>query len=514
MKRRLVIALSIAVVLASSLVGAAIVYRRDLVQTLIEDQLSSRGLAPAHLTVTEVTPWRIEIADLSAGRRSEVRADFLIIRYDPLALLSSEVEQVVLGRPTLQLDATGDGPVLGSLQPLVERLSRDSGGDSAAAPPAPALELREARLEVLTALGPMTARLDGEVLPGGPGTWSIGLDWRANGPIGQAEGRLEAALTPDQAVTGRLEVRTGRFTHPDLAASLEAASGVLTFALTEGRLGTLAAEIDLQKIAMPGRGTAQGTLSLSADPARFAATGRIGTQDDTDDEGLALAFEAEVEDYRVRPQVRLSLDGSAGAKAPLWGFLPWPAPDAGLALVKLTASGAMTSPRPATFDPDSLWAWLSDGSIAGTGEVESRALAFPDRIGALSGRLALAADLTEGRASLQVSPGGSLTAAGLSPAWLAELGVPPDVVPLLESEVSLELPETDTSPLEVAVDLAESRPVLDITLADPRLNLGPATASAAGRARLTLAPPPTCRSRRAIFPSPARISKRPASSAA
>jgi hypothetical protein len=76
----------------------------------------------------------------------------------------------------------------------------------------------------------------------------------------------------------------------------------------------------------------------------------------------------------------------------------------------------------------------------------------------------------------------------LSPAWLAELGVPPDVVPLLESEVSLELPETDTSPLEVAVDLAESRPVLDITLADPRLNLGPATASAAGRARLTLAP--------------------------
>jgi hypothetical protein len=316
MKRRLVIALSIAVVLAGSLAGASIVYRRDLVHALIEGQLSSRGLAPVHFTVAEVTPWQIEIAGLSAGRRGEVRADSLVVRYHPTALLRGQVEQVVLERSALQLDAAGDGPILGSLQPLVERLARDDGGaDSRTAPPAPTLVLREARLEVLTALGPATARLDGEVRPEQPGAWSIDLAWRASGPVGRADGRLEAALAPDQAVTGRLEIEAGSFAHPDLAASVEAARGALTFALTQGRLSTVTAEIDLQSIVMPGRGTAQGTFSLSADPVRLTATGRIATEDAANDGGLELAFEAEIEDYLERPQVRLTLDGSAGAKA-------------------------------------------------------------------------------------------------------------------------------------------------------------------------------------------------------
>jgi hypothetical protein len=489
MKRRLVIALSIAVILAGSLIGAATVYRRDLAQALIEGQLSSRGLAPATLTVTEVTPWRIEIADLSAGRRDEVRIEALVVHYRPVALLRGEVERVVLERPALQLDATGDGPVLGSLQLLVDRLALDDGGgDSTAAPPAPALVLRDARLEILTALGPATARLDGDVRPSGPGAWSIGLDWQASGPIGQADGRLEAALAPDQEVTGRLEIETASFGHPDLAASVEAVRGVLTFALTAGRLDAASAEIDLQRIIMPGRGAAQGSLSLSVDPTRLAATGRVATEDATSSEGLELAFDAAIQDYLGRPQVRLILEGSAGAKAPLWGFLPWPAPDGGRAVLNLNVSGALASPQPAAFDPDSLWVWLSGGSLTGSAEVEAQAMAFPDRIGALSGTLALEAGLAEGNASLRIRPGGILTAAGLSQAWLAELGAPPDVVQLLHSEVSIELPEAEVSPLRISVDLAESRPILDITLADPRLKLGPATASVAGRARLTLAP--------------------------
>ena len=135
------------------LLAGLFVFRAALVEALLADALATQGVAVRALSVAEVGLDEIHIADLRLGAGGELDVRSLRIAFEPAALLRGEIAHVTAEGLVLHLDLSGAAPPLGSLQPLVA--GAGAGGGSPG--PLPELELRDARIEAATPLGPVTA---------------------------------------------------------------------------------------------------------------------------------------------------------------------------------------------------------------------------------------------------------------------------------------------------------------------------------------------------------------------
>src|SRR5690606_25075729 len=134
------------------------------------------------------------------------------LHFAPLRLLQGEVDRLLVQGLRLPLNLTGEGPLLGRLQPLL-----GEGGEAPAVwrsplpedpPTLAAVTLEDAHLLLNTQRGLLPLMVNGELAPGATDARDrLRLTFAGEGPVGlEVDGRIEAALVKLRPQELRAEV--------------------------------------------------------------------------------------------------------------------------------------------------------------------------------------------------------------------------------------------------------------------------------------------------------------------
>jgi hypothetical protein len=193
--------------------ASALVFREDLAQVALRDQLTELGLKDARFRVERFTTDTITIADFSAG--PAMSFDRLTVGYSAREILRGRVARIEL--TGLQVDMTQPGPWAG--------LGRKSGGksDRGAGSPLdpsilPTIDIRRARLRIAGPGGPMNITATAHLQPDPEGTLAFQAKASTAGPTGKIEmgyeGKIRVGADGGTTAVGRLQA-----TSPSLATS-------------------------------------------------------------------------------------------------------------------------------------------------------------------------------------------------------------------------------------------------------------------------------------------------------
>ncbi|MEE8248415.1 MAG: YdbH domain-containing protein [Alphaproteobacteria bacterium] len=456
MIRRLGIAVAVVVAVLAVALGAAFVFRTELAARLLLAKLSQLGVPAARLTVGALDTHHLRLTGVSLGAAGELRVDAVTVLYSLAGLRAGRLDRVRLEGPVLRADFTAAAAPFGSLEPLL-------GGAGGGASPRslPAIDIERGRIEADSPLGALVIDLEGELRPAGDG----GLD---GGPDGGLDGGLDAALSvalesrfarltgiagvavrPGRLLTAEFLIDDGALTLP--GAEIGGLTGAVDVSLggawppsfAQGWVGSIGAELALSDLAL--RDTrfeaARLSLSMSGDTITLEATVREAG------ERLAAAFSARLEDGLKGPRLELELEASLSAEAELWRALDLAPPEAGRARVSLDLRGAvppLAGLWGAVPPPARLWgergaatAWLAASTLAGRAHLVLEGLAYAGWVEGLEASLGAEVGLESGVLSLTPATELRLRAARLAPEALDAIGVPAELRPLIERELSL-----------------------------------------------------------------------------
>lgn len=253
MVRRLLV--SVALVIGLFVIAAAglIAFRIVLAEAVLSSQLASLGIPAARLTVASLDLHQMVVTDIALGDDGELRVDAVTLNYNPGALLAGQLDEAAIEGLRLRLDLSGAGPLLGSLQPLLQR-GQDAGG--AGMMPA-IVSLSRGEIEAVAPAGDMAAVVSGHWRPVA-GTATLTLSDFALPHVTFETSRLKVEATPDRIVA----TATTRGDHDaldlDLRATVDSWRSAPTLALAlKGSLVPAAWNIP----PLPPVG--EGTMALS-----------------------------------------------------------------------------------------------------------------------------------------------------------------------------------------------------------------------------------------------------------
>ncbi len=313
-------------------VALSFTFRAPLLEVLLRSALVYRDVPGADLTVESVTLSETTITGLGLGAADEVRAAKVIVAYTPSGLVAGRIESVVLDGVRLKLDLRGGKPPLGSLQNLA------AGGEpeaETAAPALPPITLSDARVEVLTPIGPVTGRLEGVVRPDEDGTLKAALQFDLRGEAGRLRGELTGVRTPEGTTEASVTLADGALSLP--GAELRGLRGGGAFSVTGAIPQTANLDLTLGEIAVPGASFEQAHLAVRLADANLEIDAEIATGDGQ----FTARATADLAEFPARPSGQIRLEAEIGAQAVLWPLLAIPAPSRGRAEVSLTAQGRL-----------------------------------------------------------------------------------------------------------------------------------------------------------------------------
>ncbi|MDH3230457.1 MAG: hypothetical protein OEN55_11755, partial [Alphaproteobacteria bacterium] len=233
MLRRLMISVALVAGLIAIAALGLIAFRVALAEALLSSQLASLGIPGVRLTVAALDLRHMVVTDIALGDDAELRVDAVTLTYRPGALLAGRLEDVAIDGARLQLDLTGAGPPLGSLQALVQ--GGDGGGGGAGAMPAEII-LSRGRIEAVAPDGEMAAGVTGRWRPMDGTATLIVADFTLPHVVLETA-RLEVEATPDRITVMAVARGTGEALDLDLRATIESWRGDPTLALAmEGSL--------------------------------------------------------------------------------------------------------------------------------------------------------------------------------------------------------------------------------------------------------------------------------------
>ena len=362
--RRIAIGSGILVLVLVGVGGLLFVYRGAIVEPLLARRLSALLGAPVQLSVEEVSFGEVRATGVRLGENEELRIGAATVRFHLRSPLGIELEEVALDRVGLQVDMTGAGPMLGSLQAAVA--SDRGGGSDFRLPP---IEISDGRIDITFEHG----------------TGTIAFDGHANtNDAGATEGEFEiggATITAAGETIGGLR-------------------GEVVFAVDQERALSLNATMSLVQSSPRLAPISSGEVILAVDGDSLSLDGSLHEA-----EGAAsLDFGATITNYRLEPNANFRLSARAASRSELWARLNLPVPSDGAAELLLEGTArlpALTVIRESTnpFD-DFLTATWMDGRL----DVVLRDLVH-DRIGKFNGSVGGRLTLNTGSLSLQVPEG-------------------------------------------------------------------------------------------------------------
>ena len=467
MGRRIAISLLVILGLLGVAVVGLVIVRVPLLEAVLLRAAESSGVPAPGLTVETVGLTRIEIRDLRVGAEEEITARALTVAYAPDDLIDGRIDGVEVDGLTLRLDLTGNGPLLGSLQLL---LGGETGG---APPPLPPLGLRDATVRARTPLGEVVAELDGDIGPGVDRLAAADLTFRLEGAPGRLAGRLVLTAGADLDADGTLTVGDGALALP--AAEVAGISGEVTFTLDDGQPtaanGTLAAG----EVGVPGAAFKDARIDLQLAGGRLDVNGDLRTADDWAAANVRLVLD----DITGNAKGRLDVGAEVDARTDLWDLLALPAPQSGRAALALHVEGAIPPlDRLAAFPADA--AQWPRGPLSGHLVLDLTGVTYSGTAEGLTGDLAIDAAVEDGLLVLGLPREGRLEADHVSPSWLEEIGVPPDLANAVAGGAVLTLPA-------LALHAEPSEDGIAVGLdAAVRLSAGAAEAEVAAEGRINL----------------------------
>ena len=274
MRRRVRVVLVIGLATAIVAVAGLIVFRIAALEALVTTMMRAKGVPAPRLSVVELGWNGSRIDDIRLGQAGEVTVRSLRLDFTPSGLLVGRLERVAIDGLTITLNLTGDGPALGSLQPLLS-----GGGNGGREPtPIPSLSLTDFHIEAQLPAGRVRAAGEGQVRTddGRETTVEISLQEIALDDRAVASGRLSATLTDTLAdVTLALNAEAAAI---DASATIEDPLGAPIWRLNV-TAAVDAAEPLWAALALPAPQSGRARLTLEGE-GRAPALSELATADD------------------------------------------------------------------------------------------------------------------------------------------------------------------------------------------------------------------------------------------
>ena len=300
--RRIAIGFGILAVVLAGVAGVLFVYRNAILEPLAAQQLSALLGAPAELSIDEVSFGKVRATDLRMGDSDELRIGAATVHFRLRPPLGIELELVALDRVTLQVDMTGEGPMLGSLQTALESGDGGGAGDFRI----PAIELSEGRINITFAGSAAAIAFDGHA---------------DTNEAGATEG----------------EIRISAATIMEAGERIAGLRGTADFALGPHRAllanATLSLVESSPRLAPISAGDV--TLALSREGLKLEASLREA------DEAAKLAFGSTITNYRGEPNAKFRLTARAASRSDIWARINLPVPASGAAELLLEGNARL-----------------------------------------------------------------------------------------------------------------------------------------------------------------------------
>jgi hypothetical protein len=434
------------VLLFLAVITAAVVFRQDLASRAAVAYLESRGVAVQSLEVTQLTPGAVELRGLVLGEGRELSVERVQVT-PAFAGFAATLQAVQIDGLRLHLDITGEAPLLGSLQPALDRLTAGTdtpdaapSADAAPADPSaiPAIVLRDAQVIFETPSGPMTAELGGNVTPDGAG----GHNAEAALHLDSALGRLQAGFVGQRSAAGAMtvtaQIEDGRLAWQGFAVS--AFTGHLLLEQAPEGTPRIAADIALSDLSYtPAEGAplqlASGRLTAEGDLTAAELTLRL----EGDAEYLSVEASAQRSAASDREDLALSIQAEARTAGGLVQFLALPGPPVTAGTLVLQAEGAASLPGDRPQDWRAALAMLPLSRLSLNGDAILGEVAFAEGSSGVSAHLPLAAALAEDSLTLTLRDHAEVRVERPAQDTLRGLGVPDDLLPLVSSGLNLTL---------------------------------------------------------------------------
>ncbi len=471
MARRLVIiSLTILGLIVAALFVVAI-FRLQLAETGLRYVLRLQQIPGANLTVSKIGVDETRIENFSVGDRGELRARTIVLRYDAERALEGKLSAIEIDGLALQVDVTGEGPLLGSLQRLLAGTKRQAPDDKRADSPSPkslpsipldSLILTDGRIEALTPLGPAALQLEADLKQQDSNTLQAAASLRLRSAFAKLAAGIEASMTPAGNLTVEATISEGSAKINDLSSN--GLEGAVHLNFKDTRDFDLAADLVLGELATPWIDFAAGQMALAADPEQAAT--RLSLQPGKS--GSNIALYASVDDYLDQPRVELTLHGRSDTTKLPWSIPMLPSPSAGTIKFDLKTSASLPAlaSMKGSLEPSRLLA-QSKGEARLAAAIEN--LTMPARFENLSGQLDIEARLADQQLEVTLPRSTHVSLSGLAVAWLSELGLPPAAQALLTGPLHLQSGGEDSAPFAASLDL--SQPPITLTLPGGGLRL-------------------------------------------
>ena len=460
--------LGLAGLLLLAALAAAFVFRQEIASRAAVAYLDGQGIAVRALTVTQLTPMRLELRDLELGTAGEIAVARIeaIPSRDGLGIALREVTVEGL---RVRIDVTGDAPPLGSLQPLLDRLiaggsdAVDDGdgidrAPAAAPPPAtalPSVRFNDAQVILATPSGPMTAALSGGLEPAPNGDLAAEAALALDSDLG----RLRATLLGRRAAGGDLAldvaVEEGRLAWQDFQVG--AFTGDLSLMLPAGKAPLLNAEFGLNDLVYAPEGSPElrlttGRLEAKGQPAEAAISLSLEGAEET----LTLSGSAQQKPAAEAFLTTLNLQGEVRSAGGLTQFLPLPDPKIarGTLVFQAAGEGNLLDDATAAATWRSLPRLAPGKRLRLRGDAILAEVAFADGSQGISAHLPLELTLDGRQAAFALREDAEVRVEKPSRARLQALGLPDDVLALVASGLSLTLKAGGESPFRLVTTAA------------------------------------------------------------
>jgi hypothetical protein len=449
MARRLVLVTpAVAAVLAVA-IGALLIWRVPVAQSLLDRAVKELEIPGARATVERVAIDGVGLADLAAGDQAELSVDSIEIEFQIPDIARGEIDGVTIAGLTLNLDLREGAQPLGSLQPLIDRLRDSSPKDIDAEPLAallPDVRFREGRLEAQTPYGPASIAFDGALSGSKQGDPVLRLQGDLTSALASLTAELSASGDPQKKAEARLAISDGAIQLPDGLLHLRALAGDLSLNVEAGRPYSGHGELAAHGLTVAGTpfDKAQANFDLSRERANLAA--RLSS----DDGSFDLTLEGQAEALDALPRLSLSLRSEIAHEAPIWAFSRAPLPVSGEGHIELAAVGEFPALPQRPEGRSALLSWLAEGGVSGTAAGIFSRLTLPDSEAAAAALVDVAAGWAGGELSLATRQENHVSATGLSAADLADFDLPAglidELIRITGGDLSVSLPAPSQKP--------------------------------------------------------------------
>lgn len=418
--------------------GGGWLARHAVVAQAVRWAVAARGIDAVDLTVDTVDTRHVVIRDLALGRGDELTVRRLTVRFDLWQAVTRGLVDIAADGLVLRVDATGNGPLLGDLDVLMQKREAGKGGT------VPPIAVSDGRVLAQTPAGPVTVAFDGDLVAERSGSLVGSANFEAESPYGAAGGRAGATVDAGGTVKAGLVVEHGDLAYQGLA--LAGLAGQVDAELGDGALQSLTGSLRTAAIRRGKDAFGGWNADLNVTPQTAEITFKTG-QDDQRDMPLFADVSLRLDDYRQAP----TLHGTA--KVRVTGAGPWQAWTAPATWGGVTLDATVAGTLPPLDGGAGVGSVLAAADLTSEARVAVDGAAVPDVVRDGKVRMQANAGVRDGHVTIHVRPGSQLTGQ-MAHALAAKL--PAEITPLFQDGITVSFGDGE-DPLVIAATVAEPR---------------------------------------------------------